>query len=278
MKKLSLVLSGGASKGFAHLGVLQVLEENGIKPSLIVGTSMGALVGGIYSTGKPFDEILTLAQNFGGLGHFSLFASLFRGYMLKTKRVEDFLKNLLGNLTHKDCQIPFVAIATDLKTGKQANLDTGLLRDNIRASISIPGVFKTKVIDGVEYVDGGLSNNMAEDVAYELAPDSVIISVDAIGDYATQKETVKIKSLENILNASTILTQNIVKLKPHYASLNIVVSQPDISQFDFKKDKIKKSIEYGRQQGLKYVEQIKKLLKGNTNEDIKKPKTKSKAN
>lgn len=278
MKNLTLVLSGGASKGFAHLGVLQVLEENGIKPSLIVGTSMGALVGGIYSTGKPLDEILTCAKSFGKLGYFSLFASMFRGYMLKTKKVEDFLQKMLGNLTHDDCQIPFVAIATNLNTGEQANLNSGLLRDNIRASISIPGVFKTKVIDGVEYVDGGLSNNMAEDVAHALAPNSVIISVDAIGDYATQKETIKIKSLENILNASTILTQNIVKIKPHYASLNIVVSQPDISQFDFKKKKIEKSIEYGRQQGLKHIEQIKNLLKGNTNENIKKPKAKSKAN
>ncbi len=278
MKKLALVLSGGAAKGYAHIGVLKVLEKNNIKPDLIVGTSMGALVGGMYASGKSCDELIKVAQDFNSLGNFSLSGTLFRGHLLNTRKVDKVLMQQLGDFKQENCKIPFVAVATELKTGKETHLKTGLLRDNIRASISIPGVFKVKQIDGKGYVDGGLCNNLAEDVAFNLMPDAVIVAVDVIGNYADQTEDLKFDTIENVLNASTILTQNVVKLKKRYAQVRIVISQPDISQLDFKLKKVNLSVGYGEAQTLKCIEQIKMLLNEETNENIKSTKTKSKKN
>lgn len=278
MKKLALVLSGGAAKGYAHIGVLKVLEQNNIKPDLIVGTSMGALVGGMYASGKTCDQLISVAQDFNSLGNFSLTGTLFRGHLLNTRKVDKVLKQQLGDFKQEDCQIPFVAVATELKTGEEAHLSSGLLRDNIRASISIPGVFKVKEIDGRGYVDGGLCNNMPEDVAHSLMPDAVIVSVDAIGKYADQVEDLKFDTIENVLNASTILTQNIVKLKKRYAQVRIVVSQPDVGQLDFKLAKVNKSVSYGEQQAQNCIEQIKALLNEGTNEVNKSNKAKRQAN
>ena len=82
MKKLALVLGGGASKGYAHIGVIKVLEKNGLKPDLIVGTSMGALVGALYAIGKDVPYMERLVSNFNSIGNFSLLSTLFKGNVL----------------------------------------------------------------------------------------------------------------------------------------------------------------------------------------------------
>ena len=261
MKKLALVLSGGAAKGYAHIGVLKVLEQNGIKPDLIVGTSMGALVGGMYASGKKCDELIKIAHGFNSLGNFTLSGALFRGYLLNSRKVDKILLDELGNFKQEDCQIPFVAVATNIKTGKEKHFKKGILRNNIRASISIPAAFKAQEIDGELYVDGGLCNNMPENVAYNMMPDAVIVSVDCIGKYADQVEDLKLDTLENVLNATTILTQNIVRLRKRYADLRIVISQPEISQMDFNAEKADKACANGIAATEPYIEQIKELLK-----------------
>lgn len=268
MKKLALVLSGGAAKGYAHIGVLKVLEQHNIKPSLIVGTSMGALVGGMYASGKSCEELVQIAYDFNSLGNFSLTGTLFRGHLLDTRKVDKLLKRELGDLAQEQCKIPFVAVATELKTGKEAHLKKGCLRENIRASISIPGIFKVQEINGKQYVDGGLCNNLPENVAHSIMPDAVIVSVDVIGKYADQLEDLKLDTLENVLNATTILTQNVVRLRRRYAKIRIVISQPDVSQLDFKQDKVNLSVNYGETAANKWIEQIENLLKGDTYENF----------
>ena len=278
MKKLALVLSGGSAKGYAHIGVIKVLEKYNIKPDLIVGTSMGSLVGGMYASGKTCDELVKIARDFNSLGNFSITNTLFRGHLLDTRKVDKLLKNELGDFKAEDCKIPFVSVATDITRGKEAHLTTGLLRDNIRASITIPGVFKTTEIKGKKYVDGGLCNNLPENVAHKLMPDAVILSVDCIGKYADQVEKLKFDTLENVLNATTILTQNIVRLRRRYADLRIVISQPDVSQMDFKTEKVDLSVSYGESATEKSINQLIGLLKGDANENIKTIKQSSKGN
>ena len=275
MKKLALVLGGGAAKGFAHIGVIKTLEKYGLKPDLIVGTSMGALIGGMYASRKDIAHMEKLVANFNSIGNFSLISTLFKGNVLNINKVKRIFEREFADFRQEETPIKFVCVATDMKTGKQKNFETGLLRENVMASISIPGIFPSMNIGEDVYCDGGLVNNLAEDVAREIMPDAVIVSVDVIGEYSKQVEKIKLKTLENLLNAITIMTQNVIKNKPIIADVRMVLSLPQVSIMNFSSDLAKKTIHKGEMLAKKHIEEIKKLL-GDTNEIIRGTKTKSK--
>jgi NTE family protein len=275
MKKLALVLGGGAAKGFAHIGVIKELEKHGIKPDLIVGTSMGALVGGMYACGKEISHMEKLVSNFNSIGNFSLMSALFKGNVLNINKVRKIFDKEFDGTLQEDMPIKFVCVATDMKTGEQKNFQKGLLKENIMASISIPGIFPSVKIDEDVYCDGGLVNNLAEDVAREILPDAVIVSVDVIGEYSKQVERLKFKTMENLLNAITIMTQNVVKNKPILADIRLTLSLPNVSMMNFSGELAKKTIRKGELLVKKNVKQIKELL-GVANENNGRIKTKSK--
>ena len=275
MKKLALVLGGGAAKGYAHIGVLKVLEKNGIKPDLIVGTSMGALVGGMYALGKTTEELEKMASKFNSIGGFSLYGTLFKGNVLNIAKVKKIFNENFKDIKQEETQIKFVAIATDLKKGEPKIFENGLLKDNVMASISIPGIFPSVKIGNNIYCDGGLVNNLAEDVAREIMPDAVVVSVDVIGEYAKQVEKLKLKTLENLLNATTIMMQNVIKNKPQLSDVRITLSQPQVSLLNFSSDLAKKTINRGVLVTRKHMEKIRELLGVKTNESIRRNKTKS---
>ncbi len=273
MKKFALVLGGGAAKGYAHIGVLKILEKNGLKPDLIVGTSMGALIGGLYAAGKTVEELENLALKINGIGYFSLFSTLFKGNLLNVNKVRKILKSNLGETTHEDCKIKFVSVSTELNTGTEKHFDAGLVYDSVMASISIPGVFPSITIGENTYCDGGTLNNLPEDVARELMPDAFILSVDVIGDYAKQYEKGHMKMMDTLLNATTLMTSNVVKNKPQKADLRLVISQPTISQADFSNKTAKKSIRKGELIIQKHLTEILSLL-GVKNGTVKRTKKK----
>ncbi len=259
-KKFVLVLGGGASKGFAHIGILRVLESKGVVPDLIVGTSMGALVGGLYASGKSIDQLEKLALNFNYLGTFSLMNMLFKDNILNIGRVKRILKRELGEMTFEETKMKFVAVATELDTGTEKHFDSGLLVDGITASISVPGFFPRVKIGNHYYVDGGLLNNLPEDVARKIMPDAVIVSVDPIGEYVKQIDRSKNKTMQTLINSLVIMTQAIVNSKPKNADLRILVTQPHVCQIDFNKQTAIKSIKRGERVAKKYLPQIKELL------------------
>ena len=260
MKKLALVLGGGAAKGYAHVGVIKVLEKNGIVPDLIVGTSMGALVGGFYASGKTVNQLEELTQKFNSLGTFSLISTLFKDNILNVDKAKRMIHAQVKELTHEDCKIPFVSIATELNTGKEKRFTKGYLKDSIIASVSIPGVFPRVKIGNNYYCDGGLLNNLPENVAREIMPDAIIISIDVIGDYASQVEKLKLKTIETFLNASTLMTTNVIKNRIQDADLRITISMPHISQMDFSKETAIKTMKKGENFARRYMPEIKKLL------------------
>ncbi len=155
--KLGLALSGGGAKGFAHIGVLKLMEECGLRPEIIAGTSVGALMGALYADGYTADEI---KEMFTGR-EFSDFAQLQipKAGMFDSTRFRNFLRRHLRTKNIEDLQIPLVVMATDLDNGVSREFRSGPLVETVTASCSIPIIFNPVVIDDVHYVDGGVFTN-----------------------------------------------------------------------------------------------------------------------
>lgn len=155
--RLGLALSGGGAKGFAHLGVFKLLEECGLKPDIIVGTSVGALMGTLFADGYSADELKEL---FTGR-EFSEFAQLQlpKSGLFDSKRFRYFLKRHLRAKTFEELKIPMIVVATDLDNGESHEFSSGPIVEAVTASCSIPIIFSPVVINGVHYVDGGLFHN-----------------------------------------------------------------------------------------------------------------------
>lgn len=280
MKKFALVLGGGSAKGFAHIGVLKVLEKHGLKPDLIVGTSMGALVGAGYACGNDLLDLEKIALKFNSIGYVNLYTALFKDNVISIGKIKKTLDKMIGTKKIEELPIKYVAVATELNTGKEYLFTEGDLVTVVLASTSMPAVFPRVKIGQNYYCDGGLVNNLAEDVARRIMPDAIIVSVDVIGDYAKQVEKMRIKSIETILNACTLMTTNVIKNRKQDADIRIEISQPHISQMDFRKENVEKSIKKGENITRKYVQQIKDLLgiKGEKNVVNSRDKKKSKKN
>ena len=280
MKKFALVLGGGSAKGFAHIGVLKVLEKHGLKPDLIVGTSMGALVGAGYACGNDLLDLEKIALKFNSIGYVNLYTALFKDNVISIGKIKKTLDKMIGTKKIEELPIKYVAVATELNTGNEYLFTEGDLVTAVLASTSMPAVFPRVKIGQNYYCDGGLVNNLAEDVARRIMPDAVIVSVDVIGDYAKQVEKMRIKSIETILNACTLMTTNVIKNRKQDADIRIEISQPHISQMDFRKENVEKSIKKGENITRKYVQQIKDLLgiKGEKNVVNTRDKKKSKKN
>jgi len=184
---VGLALSSGGARGAAHTGVLKVLEEHGVPIDIIVGTSMGAMVGGVYAAGVSIEkieeewlktDIVRVAKSFlptFPLHGWSSGSTIYRA-----------LQNLVGDVRIEELPIKFAAVATDIETGEEIVIQEGLLVDAIRASSSVPGLFVPAEVNGRFLVDGGLVNPLPVDVARRLGAE-VVIAVD-VGYYPQRIE------------------------------------------------------------------------------------------
>lgn len=263
MKKFALVLGGGAAKGFAHIGVIKVLAEHNLKPDLIVGTSMGAIIGGAYASGMTIDKMEEFAENISSnkVIDVSIINMVKTGFVLKGKKLEKIVRELLGTVTHENLEIPFVAVATDLSTGKQVNLNTGRVWKNVLASSAIPAVFPAVKINGKTLSDGGLKDNVPASLAKNLMKDAIILSVDVIGDYEKQVETEGVKVINQILNMGTLLMDQNMERDKNISDIYLKITQPEVKQMGFKKDAIVKAISNGETAMRKNINKLKGLLK-----------------
>jgi NTE family protein len=156
--KLGVVLSGGAARGFAHVGVLKALQEHKLYPDIISGVSAGALVGSFYCDGYKPDEIIQL---FGNRKWLKLLEFSYpRMGLTRYTGLARLLKSNLKSETFDDLKIPLVAGVTNLNNGKAEYISKGSLKKIVLASATIPGLVKPLVIDGSYYVDGGVMNNL----------------------------------------------------------------------------------------------------------------------
>jgi NTE family protein len=283
--KIGLVLSGGGAKGFAHIGVLKVLEQAGVKIDYIGGTSMGAVIGGLYASGykarqidsifkaTDFDALLSdyvarSSKNFYEKRNDEMYAFTLPFKKLKIGVPTSLSKglynyNLLNKLTYNvrhvrdfnQLPIPFLCIATDIETGEEVLLNKGYLARAMLASGAFPTLFSPVEIDGKLLVDGGVTNNFPVEELKKLGAD-FIIGVDVQDDLKDRKS---LKEATRILVQITNL-QMIEKMKQKVALTDIYI-KPDINDygvisFDDGQEIIKK----GEEAAFAQYEAIKKLV------------------
>lgn len=170
-QKLALVLGGGGSRGIAHVGVLDVLTRENIKIDLIVGTSMGAIVGALYAYGIAPQTIAERMSRLQGLNLLGM--NLFSG-RARQRSVADQLKEALDGKTFDDLKIKLVATAVDMVSGQEVVLDKGLLIPALLASSAVPAVFPPVHLDGMQLADGGVIDSVATHAAYQYGATHVI--------------------------------------------------------------------------------------------------------
>ena len=173
--RIGLALGGGAAKGFAHIGVIKMLEASGIHPDVVAGTSAGSVVGALYASGM---DAFTLQEQAFSLDEAKIRdVGFFGGGLVKGELLEDYVNTLVNKRPIQGLSLPFAAVATNLQTGDRAVFVSGNTGQAVRASSSIPGVFQPTDINGVPYVDGGVVSPVPVDAARQLGAD-IVIAVD----------------------------------------------------------------------------------------------------
>jgi len=175
MIKYGLALGAGAARGLAHIGVIEVLEENGIKISYIAGCSIGSVVGACLAVHGNIrylkSKVMSLTKK--ELWHLADLTTGKYG-LIKGEKIRLFVDSLLNGANFQDTVIPLNIIATDLATGQEIVFKRGIISDAVRASISIPGVFQPWVHNGRTLVDGSLTNSTPVDIVRQMGADFVI--------------------------------------------------------------------------------------------------------
>lgn len=221
--RIALVLGGGAARGFAHIGVIRVLEQERIPVDLVVGTSVGSLIGAIYAAERDSFELewtaFQLEQD--DLFDFRLVNAVMGMGYAKGEKLEAFVKAKVKKERIEELAIPFAAVATDLNWGHRVVLDRGPIARAVRASSAIPGVFEPVAHAGKVLVDGGVIDNIPIGVAREKGAD-VVVAVDISEDVGnTEIRNV----LDVMLQATNIMFAENVARRKQGAD---VLVQPDV--------------------------------------------------
>lgn len=225
--RVGLALGGGAARGFAHIGVIKVLEAQGIVPDLIAGTSAGSVVGALYAAGLNGFELQKVGMELdeATLADWS-FPS--RG-LFKGEALQDFVNRQIRQKPLERLDKPFAAVATDLKSGEMVAFRTGNTGMAVRASSAVPGVFKPVAIRDREYVDGGLTSPVPVRAVKAMGADFVI-AVD-VGNKPQWGKTDS--TLDVLLRTFTIMGASIGRLEMADADLVIRPATPEVDSTDF---------------------------------------------
>lgn len=218
---VALVLGSGGARGYAHIGVIEVLEKQGIHPDFIVGTSAGSIVGSIYASGKTAAELHEVALNLKPNDVRDVNVSL-KGFF-NGQKVENYINHQVNNTPLQNLKIPMYVVATELKNGEKTVFNYGNTGQAVRASTAIPSMFVPTKIGDTEYVDGGLVSPVPVQVARDLGAD-IVIAVDILAQ-PIHTETSNVWGLFN---------QNINIMQGRLAEEELknadIVIQPDLKE------------------------------------------------
>jgi NTE family protein len=233
--KVALVLGGGAARGFVHIGVIRALEQEKIPIDLIVGTSVGSLIGAIYASDKNSFELEWTAfmlekDSIFDYGIMNAFSGM--GFA-KGEKLEAFVKSKVPVANIEDLKIPYAAVATDLNRGTRVVIDKGPVAVAVRASSAIPGVFQPVSHQGRMLVDGGVVDNIPVSVAREKGAD-IVIAVD-IGEQVINFNIVDV--IDVLLQSISIMGAENAKYKKKDADVLISPKVGDVGMLDFTQKK-----------------------------------------
>lgn len=233
--KIALVLGGGAARGFAHVGVIRALEQERVPIDLVVGTSVGSLIGAIYAYDLNSFELewtaFTLEKEH--LFDYALMSALTGMGAVKGDKLENFIKTKIPVENIENLKLPYAAVATDLNRGTRVVLDSGSIAKAVRASSAIPGVFQPLQYQGKLLVDGGVVDNIPISVAREKGAD-IVIAVD-IGQQVVNFNISNV--LDVMMQSITIMAAEGAKLKRKDADIVIAPKIGDVGMLDFSQKK-----------------------------------------
>ena len=227
--KIAVVLGAGAARGFAHIGVLKVLEANQIPVHMIVGTSAGSFVGSLYSYGFNAFQLQKLSFDLREDDIIDL--TVPDNGFIKGEKLGKYINHMTGNTPLEKLRIPFYAVATNIQTGEEVVFGSGDTGTAVRASCAIPGIFRPVEISKKFYVDGGVSSPVAVDAARRLGAD-VVIAVDISGEVDS---TIPKGTIETIIQSVSIIYAKLAAIQVTKADVVIRPKVGSLGGTDFTK-------------------------------------------
>lgn len=256
--RIGLALGGGAARGFAHVGVIQVLEEAGIRPSFVAGTSAGSLVAAIYASGKTGAELQQIAQTMDEVAITDWTLPIFSRGMFRGEALARYVNTQVGGRLIESFPIPLGIVATDLKSGQSVLFQRGDTGAAVRASSAVPAVFQPVKIGDREYVDGGLVAPVPVRFARQMGAE-LVIAVDISSSPETNPAG---DTLQILLQTFAIMGKSINAFELRDADVVVRPSQAGISSTDFSARR--RAIESGRQAMQQLLPALKAAIEART--------------
>jgi NTE family protein len=252
--RIGLALGGGAARGFAHVGVIQVLEEAGIRPQLVTGTSAGSLVAAIYASGKNGKQLQRVADTMEEATIADWTLPLFTRGMLRGDALARYVNEQVGSRLLEDMPLPLGIVATDLNSGQSIVFQKGDTGTAVRASSAVPAVFQPVRIAGRDYVDGGLVSPVPVRAARKMGAELVI----AVDISSAPEGNLTSGTLDVLLQTFTIMGSSINSFELKDADIVVRPALVGVSSADF--GARKRSIEAGRQAMLQLLPQLRAAI------------------
>jgi NTE family protein len=255
---IGLALGGGAARGFAHVGVIQVLEEAGIHPKLVVGTSAGSLVATLYASGRTGAQLQQVAESMEEASITDWTLPLFTRGMIRGEALAHYVNTLVKGRLIEAMPLPLGIVATDLNSGEGVLFRRGDTGTAVRASSSVPGVFQPVKIGSREYVDGGLVSPVPVRYAREMGAELVIaVDISSIAEGNVTDGTLQV-----LMQTFTIMGKSINSFELRDADVVVRPVQTGLTATDFTVRK--RAIEAGRAAMTKMLPQLKAAIEAKT--------------
>lgn len=256
--RIGLALGGGAARGFAHVGVIQVLEEAGIRPALVVGTSAGSLVAALYASGKTGAQLQQLAETMEEASFADWMLPVFSRGMLRGEAFARYVSTQVNGRTIETMPMPLGIVATDLNTGQGVLFQRGDTASAVRASSAVPAVFQPVKISGREYVDGGLVSPVPVRYARQMGAELVV----AVDISSPPESNAASDTLQVLLQTFSIMSKSINALELRDADLVVRPTLVGVGSADFSARRL--AIDAGRRTMLQLLPQLRAAIEAKT--------------
>ena len=254
--KIGLALGGGAARGFAHIGVIQVLEEAGIRPSLVVGTSAGSLVAALYASGKTGTQLQQVAETMEEANFADWTLPIFSRGMLRGEALGRYVSLHVKGRLMESLPLALGIVATDLHNGKGVLFQRGDIATAVRASSAVPALFQPVQIGGRDYVDGGLVSPVPVRYARQMGAE-LIIAVDIS---SAPESNAASDTLQILMQTFSIMSKSINNFELREADVVVRPALPGVASSDF--GARRRSIEAGRAAMLAMLPQLRTAMNG----------------